>query len=92
MSKRTAKVFSIVCVVAAVASFALGMSFYYLDLPTTPDPDLERTYQLNNHGYITFMTHRQYLVHEICIDVFMLPFVIAVLIDYFHDPFDRGYR
>jgi hypothetical protein len=92
MSKRTAKAISIVCVVAAVLSFAWGMSFYYLDLPTTPDQELGRIYPLNNHGYITFMTHKQYLVREVCIDAFMLPFVIAVLIDYFYDPFDRGYR
>jgi len=92
MSKNTAKIVSTACVIVAVATFAWGMSFYYLDLPTTPDSDSGRVYPLNNHGYITFMTHKQFLAHEICIDVFMLPFVVAVLIDYFYDPFDRGYR
>lgn len=92
MSKRTAKIVSIMCVVGAVAAFALGISFYYLGLPTDADPDVGRIYPLNNHGYITFMTRKQYLVHIICSNLFMLPFVIAVLIDYFYDPFDRGYR
>ncbi len=92
MSNRTAKLVSIVCVVAAVVTFALGISFYYLNLPPYADPDVGRVYPLNNHGYITFMTYKQYLVHEICSSLFMLPFVIAVLIDYFYDPFDRGYR
>jgi len=91
VNKAAAKVISVVCVAASVATFAYGMSFYYLGLPTTPDPEIGRIYPLNNHGYYTFMTRRQYLEHEICIDIFMLPFVIAILIDYFYDPFDRGY-
>ncbi len=92
MNRNTARILSIVCVVASVAMFLYGMSFYYIHLPSTPAPEIGRIYPLNNHGYYTFMTHREYLEHEISTNLCILPFVIAVLIDYFYDPFDRRAR
>ena len=42
-------------------SFLWGMSFYFQRFPTSPDPAAGRTYSLNNHGALTYLTRREWL-------------------------------
>ena len=92
MDKRVAKIVSIFFIAVSVVTFAYGMSFYYRDFPSTPQPDKGRIYALNNHGYYTYLTRREHIEFEVATAVFLVPFAIAALIDHFIDPFDRRAR
>jgi len=54
--KNAAKVIEIICVAAFFASFFFSISFYYRDLPNRPQPEHGRTYPINNHGYLLYLT------------------------------------
>ncbi len=88
-TQTAAKLVLILCLVGMVLAFAFGISFYYRDLPSKPQPEAGRIYPLNNHGYYTYMTKREEVQQEISEFVFGVLFVLAILIDRFLDPFDR---
>jgi hypothetical protein len=89
-TKKVARVVEIVCVVGLALAFGFGISFYYRDLPDKPQPELGRIYPLNNHGYYTYMTKRETVEQEASEVAFTVLFVLAIIIDQFIDPFDRG--
>jgi hypothetical protein len=61
------------------------LSFYYIPhIPTTPDPATGRTHPLNNHGYITYLNHKQWQAHVTFLAlalVFGIVFALAVQAD-----------
>ena len=46
---------------AAVVSFGWSLSFYFRDMPSVPDPSTGRSYPLNSHGHVTYLTRTEYL-------------------------------
>jgi hypothetical protein len=90
--KNAAKVIEIICVAAFFASFVLSISFYYRDLPNRPQPEHGRTYPINNHGYLLYLTKEEHLQQIWSFALFVGLFAVAAVIDHFFDPFDRRRR
>lgn len=90
--KNVAKVIFTICVAGCFASFFFGISFYYRDLPNRPQPELGRTYPINNHGFPLYLTKQEELEQTWS---FVLAGALAVsvaIIDRFIDPFERRPR
>jgi len=87
--KTTAKVIGIICVVGAFTSFFFGISFYYRAFPSRPQPELGRTYPINNHGFPLYLTKQEELEQTWSFALAAVLAVSAGIIDRLFDPFDR---
>jgi len=48
-----------------LACFLGTISFYYLPgVPTAPNPATGNVYPINNHGYVTYLNHRQWVIRN----------------------------
>jgi hypothetical protein len=90
--KNLAKVALVVCVVGFFVSFFFGISFYYRDFPSRPQPELGRTHPINNHGFPLYLTKQEELEQTLSIVLSVALAVSAALIGHFVDPFDRRKR
>jgi hypothetical protein len=64
MPRNALHIVSLILFIAGVVLFFGGLSFYFMDFPPRPDPGTGRTYELNNHGYVKYLTRREWLVHN----------------------------
>ena len=69
---RMWKGLAIASLVLAVISFGWSVSFAFRKFPTTPQPDIGRIYPLNNHGWFTYLTRREWLEHNISFFLFFI--------------------
>jgi hypothetical protein len=90
--KNVAKTIFVVCVVGSFASFFFGISFYYRDFPSRPQPDLGRTHPINNHGFLLYLTTQEEFEQTLSFVLAGVCFVSAAINDRFVDPFDRRKR
>lgn len=90
MKNSATKALVIICGIVGFAAFAFAISFYYRDLPNTPQPDLGRIYPLNNHGYLLYMTHGEQVQQQASFAIFALLFVVVAVTNHFLDPFENN--
>jgi len=90
--KNSAKVALVVCIVGFFASFFFGISFYYRDFPSKPQPELGRTHPINNHGFLLYLS-KQEEIEQTSSFVLAVAFAVsAAIINRFVDPFDKRKR
>lgn len=90
--KNVAKVISTICVVGLFATFFFGISFYYRDFPSRPQPELGRTHPINNHGFLLYLTKQEEFEQTLSFVLAGVFAVSAAIIDRFVDPFERRKR
>ncbi|GEM_PF-2915797 len=89
MTKKVAKGVSAILGMVAVIAFGFALSFYYRDLPRTPQPQAGRIYSLNNHGTVLYLNQHEKREQEASFAIFVLMFFVLLVIDYFFDPYNR---
>jgi hypothetical protein len=87
--KRGAKIALKLCVVTMLTSFVFGISFYFRAFPDHPRPEIGRTYPINNHGFLLYLTKQERVEQVISFALFAVASLIGVLMDRLLDPFDR---
>jgi hypothetical protein len=90
--KTAAKVVGIVCVAGFFASLFFAISFYYRGLPNTPQPELGRTYPINNHGFPLYLTEKEDFEQTLSSILVVVFFAIAAILDRYFDPFGNRTR
>jgi hypothetical protein len=87
--KNVSKVIGIIFVAGCFASFLFGISIFERDLPNRPQPELGRTYPINNHGVVLYLNKQEHLELMWSLALSIILFASAGIIDHFVDPFDR---
>jgi hypothetical protein len=90
--KNAAKVIGIICVAGAFATFFFGISFYYRGFPSRPQPELGRTYPINNHGFPLYLTKQEGLEQTWSFVLAGMLAVSAAVLDRFFDAFGNRSR
>jgi hypothetical protein len=76
----------------SVTAFMIALSYYYTHAPTQPDVASGRTYALNNHGYVTYLTGSEAMYRIISFSVFGVTAICALGIDLIINPFGAKRR
>ena len=87
--RKAAKIVAMSCVVGALVCFFFGVSFYYRDLPSHPQPELGRLYPLNNHGFVMYMTKQEKTQQQTAFIAFGVLAAVAVVLELLFDVSDR---
>lgn len=90
--KKTAKVAGIICVAGFFAALFFGISFYYRGFPSQPQPELGRTYPINNHGFPLYLTQKEDFEQTLASVLAVLLFAAAAILDHFFDAFGNRAR
>jgi len=90
--KRAAKVIGIICIAGSFALFFFAISFYYRDLPGRPQPELGRTYPINNHGFPLYLTKKEDFEQTLASVLAVLLFAAVAILDHFFDAFGNRSR
>lgn len=86
--KTLMRILLALCILACLASFLFGVSFYYRHLPSKPQPEIGRTYTLNNHGFPVYLTKQEHVEQRLAVAFFALFAISGAIIDYYLDPFE----
>ena len=89
MKKKGAKGVSGILGLVLVIAFGFALSFYYRDLPRTPQPEVGRIYPLNNHGTILYLNEHEKREQEASFAICLVMFFVLVVIDYFFDTYHQ---
>jgi hypothetical protein len=85
--KRAVKIGEIILIAVSFACFGFSLSFYYRNFPRSPQPELGRTYVLNNHGYYTYLTKKEHDQQKSSFYLSAIFGLVAVVMDCYADPF-----
>jgi|ERR1051325_4518959 amino acid transporter len=89
MPRNAVKLIVIFAGVGFLVCFAFGISFYFRNLPTNPQPEIGRTYPLNNHGISLYLTKREETQQEVSFIIAGILGVMSFTISSVFDPFEQ---